>query len=44
LRNACEQQRHSRHIAIVFTGLVRTAGDDLLDLSGVDPGAIHGFA
>ena len=39
-REAGEEQRHARHVAVVLAGLVGAAQDDVLDERRVDAGAI----
>ena len=39
---AREQRREARHVAVVLAGLVRAAEPDVLDLGGVDAGALDG--
>ncbi len=39
-RNACQQQRHPRHVAVVLAGLVGAAEEHLIDLRPVEIGML----
>jgi hypothetical protein len=38
IRQACQQQRHPRHVAVILAGLVGAAEIDLIELRPIEPG------